>query len=51
MDINKLNRHFITIDNLNNIDTVIDVLTEPLVIKYEDTYYSIYCSFNCMFFL
>jgi len=51
MDINKLNRHFITIDNLNNIDTVIDVLTEPWVIKYEDTYYSTESNNNMKFTL
>lgn len=51
MDINKLNRHFITIDNLNNIDTVIDVLTEPWIIKYEDTYYSTESNNNMKFTL
>lgn len=51
MDINKLNRHFITIDNLNNIDTVINVLTEPWIIKYEDTYYSTESNNNMKFTL
>ena len=49
MDINKLNRHFIAVDNLNNIDTVIDVLTEPWIIKYEDTYYSTESNNNMKF--
>lgn len=51
MDINKLNRHFITVDNLNNIDTVINVLTEPWIIKYEDTYYSTKSNNNMKFTL
>ena len=49
MDINKLNRHFIAVDNLDNIDTVINTLTEPWIIKYEDTYYSTESNNNMKF--
>lgn len=51
MDINKLNRHFIAVDNLDNIDAVIDMLTEPWIIKYEDTYYSTESNNNMKFTL
>lgn len=49
MDINKLNRHFIAVDNLDNINTVINTLTEPWIIKYEDTYYSTESNNNMKF--